>query len=535
MPLFAASQSNQIHDPLFTESEDRFRKLFLSSHDALFVTTSTATEFIDVNPRACLIFGYSRRELLSLPPSRILPWNGGAFDWRHSADKGPIQCTPCRHKSGRMVPYDLSVRTIKVGRKPCMLVVASSGKPRELAESIRKNSAFARFLNAVAVGVAEAPTIEHAIRFCIHQICDFACWPLAHARLFAQRITNAHVPADIWHFGLHARFKSRTRALASKPAASDDWYSRVTTTGRPFIAEDLTQESDFAVKQTARGLGLKSALLIPILVGREVVGVLEFFSHEAINLDGFLLEVMVSLGERLGRIIEHKRAERSVQSLSTRLFHVQDDERRRLARELHDTTAQHIAAIIMDLNVIARKPEALDADARTALSECISLSRQSLHDIRTFSYLLHPPMLDELGLVSALRVYIEGFSQRSGMHVRFEAPDSYTKLPADLEVTVFHVVQEGLTNAHRHSGSSWASVRMCLDATELKVSVENETTAELLFKKNPVQPARMGVGTRSMQERVQHFGGQLALHSDQYRTVLAAVLPLSQAVKGADA
>jgi two-component system NarL family sensor kinase len=180
----------------------------------------------------------------------------------------------------------------------------------------------------------------------------------------------------------------------------------------------------------------------------------------------------------------------------------------------------------MDLGVIARNGQALEPEARNALSECLSLARQSLHEVRTFSYLLHPPMLDELGLVSALRVYIEGFSQRSGTRVDFE-PSDYVKLPTELEVTLFHVVQEGLANAHRHSGSSWAKVRMTDDASEVRISVENETTAPVTQK--------MGVGIRSMQERVEHFGGKLAFRSDPYRTVLEAVLPRSRTAERAHA
>jgi signal transduction histidine kinase len=273
---------------------------------------------------------------------------------------------------------------------------------------------------------------------------------------------------------------------------------------------------------------------MPLSVGREVVGTLEFFSNETIQLDKLLSEIMTSLGARVGRIIEQKRAEARIDNLTTKLFNVQDDERRRLARDLHDTTAQHIAAILMDLNLINRHAEGFNSDTRTALSECISLARQSLYEVRTFSYLLHPPMLDELGLVSALRIFIEGFSERSGMKVDFEAPESYNKLPTDLEITIFHIVQEGLINAHRHSGSPWAKVRMSCDPAQISISVENEATGESPTK-SVRQSAKMGVGIRSMQERVEHFGGRSELRSNAYRTLLEAVFPLSQAVKRASA
>ena len=516
MSLPAPSQSNRTKDRSFNESEDRFRKVFLSSSDALFITDAMRTEFLDANPRACQVSGYSRRDLLHLSPSRILSWRESAIHARHPPPEKIHRNTFCRQKSGLAISCEISTCVIKFNRKPCLLVSVRTGAQRQLAETLRKTAAFAEFLNAVAVGVAESPTIEHAVRFCIHRVCDFSCWPLAHARIFAERFIAFHVPADIWHVGLNVHSESRAKTLTSNHNfSSSDWYPRVATTARPFAVEDLLAESDFALKELARSLGLKSALVIPLLVGREVVGALEFFSYEIMRLDKLLSEMMAGLGARIGRIIEQKRAEARIQSLSTKLFHVQDDERRRLARELHDTTAQHVAAILMDLNVIGRQAEALDADARTSLSDCISLARQSLREIRTFSYLLHPPMLDELGLVSALRIFIEGFSQRSGMRVDFEPPESYNKLPTDLEITLFHVVQEGLTNAHRHSGSPWAKVRMSLNTGEIRITVENEATGEFSTK-NDRQSAKMGVGIRSLQERVQHFGGRSALHSDTY-------------------
>ena len=524
----------RIKGPPLDEGEDRFRKVFLSSSDALFISDAAGTRFVDANPRACQILGYSRRELLSLSPIRIFAGGEAASDWRQSLKKAPRHVS-CRHKSGLLISCDLSASRIRLNHKPCILVSLRATTQRQLAETLRGNSAFARFLDTLAIRVAEAATVEHAIRSCIRQVCDFRRWPLAHARIFTKRFMPVHVPADIWHFGLSARSESRAASMIARHNLfPTDWYSRIATTARPFIAEDLLAEADAAVQDLARALRLKSALVTPILVGREVVGTLEFFSCEAMRRDNLLSEMMASLGARVGRTVEQKRADARIESLSARLFHVQDDERRRLAKELHDTTGQHLAAILMDLNVINRQSERLGANSQRALSECISLARRSLTEIRTFSYLLHPPMLDELGLVSALRIFIEGFSERSGMRVNFEPPQSCYKLPSALEVTLFHVVQEGLTNAHRHSGSSWATVRLTLNPAEVRIAVENESTGEL-FTLNPRQGAKMGVGMRSIQERVEHFGGRSVLHSDTYRTTLEAVLPLSRASAEASA
>jgi PAS domain S-box-containing protein len=519
----AVPTEQEVANRSFSESEDRFQKLFLSTKDAILITDSAAVQFLDVNLQASALLGYSRRELLNLPPTRILAHKEeGGSGWIRKPDQKARYATAFRHKSGAIIPCHVAARPIEFGQKPCVLVIAHRATESQIAEAMSKAAAFARFLNGVAVGAAQAPTIEHGIRFCIQQVCDFLLHPLAHARFFAERIISVGLPANIWHFGLSARSDSRMANPTEHWHRSDDWYSRVLNAGHPFTCEDLSADPDFPGKQMAHKLGIKSVLVVPILVDNELVGVLEFFSYEPMKLDKLRLEIIASMGGRVGRIIDHKRAESSIQALSAKLFHLQDDERRRLAKELHDTTAQNLAAIVMDLGVIGRNVQALEPEARIALSECVALARQSLHEVRTFSYLLHPPMLDELGLVAALRIYIEGFSQRSGMRVDFEASD-YAKLSNDLEVTLFYVAQEGLTNAHRHSGSPWAKVRMKADANEIRITVENETTAAVTQK--------MGVGIRSMQERVQHFGGTLAFYSDQYRTHLEAMLPSSRTAK----
>jgi signal transduction histidine kinase len=252
------------------------------------------------------------------------------------------------------------------------------------------------------------------------------------------------------------------------------------------------------------------------------------------NRDQIFVDTMSHLAARLGHIIEHKRANEAVRSLSTRLAHTQDDERRHLARELHDTTAQNVAAIVMDLGVIERV-DALPDKARRAVAECMSLARRSLHELRTLSYLLYPPMLDELGLVSALRILIEGFSQRSGMQVLLDVPDPCPKFPKELEITLFRVVQEGLTNARRHSDGVTADVRLKLDPGELRLSVENKTTNKLLRRPTSERRAKLGVGMRSMQERVQRLGGNLTFDLGENRTVLQASFPLAQTAQATSA
>jgi len=225
------------------------------------------------------------------------------------------------------------------------------------------------------------------------------------------------------------------------------------------------------------------------------------------------------------------RLQDELHKLSRKLFHLQDDERRLLAKELYDTAAQSIAAVILDLDVIGGSAELLNAKARQMLFECVAMARECFQEIRTFYYLLHPPMLDELGLISAIRIYVEDFSRRSGIRVGLELPDSYPKLTPDLEITLFHAMREGLANAQGDSESPWATVRMRVSAKEVRMRVENEAAVSTLREKKTPLPMKMGVGLLSVRERVRHFGGQLTLHSYRRRTILDSMLPVPRSTK----
>jgi signal transduction histidine kinase len=162
-----------------------------------------------------------------------------------------------------------------------------------------------------------------------------------------------------------------------------------------------------------------------------------------------------------------------LRTLANRLMHAQDDERRRIATMLHETTAQDLAALKMLLARLNRSADRLGEGERNALAESISLAEQSMTEIRTVSYLLHPPFLDEAGLLSALRWYAAGFAERSGIKVDLDLPEHFERLPLDTEIVLFRVVQESLTNIHRHAGSETARIRLRRDTETLVMEIED--------------------------------------------------------------
>jgi PAS domain S-box-containing protein len=247
------------------------------------------------------------------------------------------------------------------------------------------------------------------------------------------------------------------------------------------------------------------------------------------NLEQRVLERTTELHRKNEELVKQ---ERVVRELSARLLQMQDEERRRLARELHDSVGQLLAAISMNIARALLEKDKLSEAARTCLEENSDLVDQVSKEIRTMSHLLHPPLLDEAGLESAIRWYIEGFAERSKISVHLDMPADFDRLSSDQEIAVFRVVQECLTNIHRHSESPRATI--CITRGDGQVHLEVRDEGKGI---PPDQQAAlnsygaMGVGFRGMRERLRQLGGTLKIRSSEEGTVVSATLPVQSAKK----
>lgn len=220
---------------------------------------------------------------------------------------------------------------------------------------------------------------------------------------------------------------------------------------------------------------------------------------------------------------ELERSNQQLRQLSARLIRIQDEERRRIARELHDSAGQYLAAVAMALE--AAKQEQASAKAIRKLEEAAEITKRCSSEIRTISHLLHPPLLEEMGLASAVRWYVEGFASRSGIQVKMEFAESLQRLGSDVELAVFRVLQESLTNIHRHSGSRTASIRIGADSEQVWLEVQDQGRG----KRNGNGSSngfRSGIGTLGMRERLKELAGVLEIASDESGTRVRAVIPL---------
>jgi len=229
-----------------------------------------------------------------------------------------------------------------------------------------------------------------------------------------------------------------------------------------------------------------------------------------------------------GVLITDLTAQKQQMEFASRLQNLQDEERKRLARDLHDSVGQTLAALSINIGIAQAQSEKLDALGARALSENAALVEQVSREIRTISHLLHPPLLDIAGLASALRWYVDGFSERSNIKVDLEVPSAFGRLPDELEITIFRIVQECLTNIHRHSGSTTATIRLHQEGDRLTIQVQDRGKG-IPFEKQPelIESGRGGVGFTGMRERLRRLGGTLEIKSDGSGTTVSATLKVA--------
>jgi signal transduction histidine kinase len=249
------------------------------------------------------------------------------------------------------------------------------------------------------------------------------------------------------------------------------------------------------------------------------------------NRDGSIAGVI----HAFANITERKRTEEALRQLSARLLQLQDEERRRLGRELHDSLAQSVLAVNLNLAQLTQSPVALDERSSHALSEARGILQEMSREIRTLSYLLHPPLLDELGLVSAIKEYAQGYSARSGIQLEADLQADFGRLPQEIETALFRIVQESLSNIQRHSGSLTAQIRLRGNSSSvtLELADRGHGMKEMSGESRDGAETRLGVGILGMRERVAQLGGTLAIESSPSGTTVRATIPVQTEVKHA--
>ena len=291
-------------------------------------------------------------------------------------------------------------------------------------------------------------------------------------------------------------------------------------------ADGSRRQIDFAVHPIRDGQG-RILFLHPTGVDiTEIKHTEENYRRLAETLDA---EVRARTSELEQRNVEIVRQSELLQDFSQRLMRVQDEERRHVARELHDSSGQILTTLAMSLSTIAAHARQSHSPMVGETEESERLVRQLSQEIRTMSYLLHPPLLDEIGVAEALRWYIEGLTERSGLSIKLDVPDDFGRLSRDMELVIFRLVQECLTNIHRHSESDSAEIGLARRANSLALTVRDRGRGISPERLSQIQSQASGVGFRGMRERVRRFDGRMTIESSSQGTTISFQFPLQKA------
>jgi len=465
-------------------SEEKFSKAFRSSPSVLSISSMKDGRFIDVNEGFERLSGYSRQEIIGHTSQELNLWRdpGERQTWLEEiATHGHIRDREVQFcaKSGKPVVLMLSAEIIELAGQKCLLKVGQDITERKRAEEALRQS-------------------EELLRAAFEQVgVGFSMNDLQGRFL---KVNEAYC---------------RITGYSEQELLKMDFQS---ITYPEDLPANLAQAATLLAGKTSTFLHQKRY----VRKSGEVVWVQN--SVSALSYGTGKIAGFIAFTED---ITERKRAEEALQRLSGRLLQLQDEERRKIARDLHDVTGQDLVALSGTLSHLHATISSSSRKARSAIAQCLGLADRCIREVRTLSYLLHPPMLDEAGLEDAIRHYVIGFAERTGIEAKLRVSANFGRLAQEEEMALFRVMQESLVNIHRHSGSFNANV--LLDRTPRKVSLRVSDRGRGMQGNGQGKirgPSRAGgVGIQSMRECMKQVGGQLEIESSADGTTILAVIP----------
>jgi len=326
-------------------------------------------------------------------------------------------------------------------------------------ELLRRESGFVELHKDIAVASNETQTIENTLEYCLKRICAHAGWPVGHLYLTSERYSLQLVPAGIWHMEDPSRFETFRNITEVTPFnAGEGLPGRVIASGKPAWIIDVTKDPNFPRANHAKNIGVKAGFAFPILIGDEIVGVMEFFSSKAVEPDGKLLEIMAQVGTQLGRVLERKRAgddirrsHEQLRNLYHRLELVREEERTRMSREIHDELAQTLTTLKLEISLLDKKLEKNDSRLSSYTQMMLKVIDTTIQAGKKLVMDLRPPILDDLGLPEAIEWQAKEYEKQTGIQCDIDLDNHSFALDKDRSTTLFRIFQETLTNVTRHA------------------------------------------------------------------------------------
>ena len=510
------------------ESELRFQSTFENAAVGIAVL-SLEGRWLRVNQKLCDVLGYAREELLEMTFQEITYPDDLERDLEKAMDliagKIPTYTMEKRYlrKDGSSVWAELTVSALPDGRggpQHFISIIQDISARKAAEEALREQGERSEF-------VAQASDVGF-------WFCD-----LPFDKLIWDKRVKAHfwlpedadVTIDKFYEQLHPDDRDRTRLamelaiqnhtrydIEYRTVAEDGRHKWIRAIGRTFYDKwNVPRRFDGVTMDITESRAIDDALRASEAKYRELADDLER------QVQARTIELQESNAEAV-------RISQGFRELSRHVLRVRDEERRKLARELHDSAGQLLTALDLELSSLEIEHQKGAAVVNGKLAMSKELVQQLQREIRTTSYLLHPPLLDEAGLVSALSWYVQGLNQRSGLQTELEIADDFGRIPRDLELVVFRLVQESLTNIHRHSGSKTAFIRVTRDDATICIEIRDEGKGIPAKKLREIQVGGSGVGVQGMRERLRQYGGKLSIESSEAGTRVVAAIPIPRSI-----
>jgi PAS domain S-box-containing protein len=471
------------------DAGERYRGLFEAVSDAVLVIDLETLAILEANPAALALYGYGRAEILGLNATDMSA-EPKATSQAIAACAARVPLRWHRKKDGTVFPVEISGSYFSYRGRPAHLVAIRDITQRQQMQAQ---------VQALLATVQEERDKLSAL---VNSITD-----------------------EVWFTDTQGRF------TLANPAARREFQL---ADGSSIRLADLAQSLE-VLRPDGSPRPVAEAPPLRALVGEVITAQEEIVRTPGTGQQRHRQVSSAPVRDANGQIVgavsvvrditERKAAEAAVHQLSARLQQAQDEERRRVARELHDTSVQSLAALTINLGLLAEAAPGLSGWVKQLLEDSVALAQQCAREVRTSSYLLHPPVLDALGLAGAVRDHADGFARRSGLRVDLELPPDLGRLPQATELALFRILQEALSNIHRHSGSRTASITLAQTADQIRLEVRDQGHG----LDARTAPARhRGAGIPGMEERMRQLGGQLEIVSSQLGTAVIATLPRPQ-------
>ena len=333
---------------------------------------------------------------------------------------------------------------------------------------LEKESAYVQLHKDIAIAANETRGLKYTLEICLEKICAHAGWPVGHAYLLPDQNSSWLEPAKVWYLENPENFDTFRKISEETPFGPGMGLpGRVLVSKKPAWIIDVTKDANFPRAKLAENIGVRAGFGFPLLIGKKVVGVMEFFSTQAAEPDKDMMKTMAEVGIQLGRTVEREWAQEDIQNsnerlrkLYQRLEMVREEERTRIAREVHDELAQILTTLKLELSLLDKKLINDKASLHKDTQMMLTLVNNTIQTVKKIATDLRPPILDDLGLHEAIIWQGIEFERRTGISFDFEVPFGNVDLDIDRSTTIFRIFQETLTNVVRHAKAKNITVVM---------------------------------------------------------------------------